>query len=119
MRIDSEGEPAETAWMNEHTELTLAELAALSGLPEPMLLELVECGALAPANPGEVQWTFSARCVVTMRTAGRLRDDFELDANALALALSFLERIHELESQLHAVRAQIPRRFPSPEKRRQ
>ena len=106
-----ESEPIETAWMNEHTEVTLEELAALSGLPDAMLRELVECGALAPANPEGVQWTFSARCVVTMRTAGRLRNDFELDANALALALSFLERIHELESQLHAVRAQIPRRM--------
>ena len=106
-----EAESAESAWMNEHTELTLEELATLSGLSEEMLCELVDCGALAPANPGGMQWTFSARCVVTLRIAGRLRNDFELDANALALAMSLLERIHELESQLHAVRAQIPRRF--------
>ena len=106
-----ENEPDETAWMNEHTEVTLEELAALSGLPDAMLRELVECGALAPADPSRSQWTFSARCVVTMRSAGRLRNDFELDANALALALSFLERIRELESQLHAVRAQLPRRM--------
>ena len=45
-----------------------------------------------------------------MRRAQRLRSDFELDANALAVALSFLERIHELEEQLRAARAQIPRR---------
>ena len=103
---------AESIWMNEHAEVSLDELAELSGLPDAMLRELVECGALLPANPEGVRWTFSARCVVTMRTAGRLRKDFELDANALALALSFLERIQELESQLNAVRAQIPRRFP-------
>lgn len=112
MATDPANEPAETAWMTEHTEVTLAELAALSGLPEELVCELVECGALAPAGASRIQWTFSARCVVSMRTAGRLRNDFELDANALALALSLLERIHELESQLHAAKAQIPRSFP-------
>jgi chaperone modulatory protein CbpM len=104
-------DPDEGAWMTEHTEITLEELAALSGLPAALVRELVECGALAPADPSRGEWTFSARCVVTMRSAGRLRNDFELDANGLALALSFLERIRELESQLHAARAQIPRRL--------
>ena len=86
-------------------------LAALSGLPDAMLVDLVECGALAPLEIGGNPWTFSARCVVTVRKAGRLRNDFELDSNALAVAMSFLERIRELEEQLHAVQAQIPRRF--------
>ena len=101
----------EYAWMNDRNRVTLAELAALSGLPDAMLVELVECGALAPLDPGDPQWTFSAHCVVTMRKAGRLRNDFELDSNALAVALSFLERIRELEEQLRAAHAQIPRRF--------
>jgi len=104
-------DPDEAAWMTGHTEITLEELAALSGLPTAMVRELVECGALSPADPSRTEWTFSAQCVVTMRAAGRLRNDFELDANALALALSFIERIQELESQLHAVRAQLPRRM--------
>jgi len=111
MATDQAHDPDEGAWMTEHTEVGLEELAALAGLPVAIVRELVECGALAPADPSCAQWTFSARCVVTMRTAGRLRNDFELDANALALALSFLERIDELESQLHAARAQIPRRL--------
>ncbi len=98
-------------WMNEHGRVTLAELAALSGLPDAMLRELVECGAIAPLDESESDWTFTARCVVTMRKAGRLRNDFELDANALAVAFSLLERIHQLEEDLHAARAQIPRRI--------
>lgn len=101
----------ESAWLNEHCRVTLEELSVLSGLPDELLRELVECGALAPVNPEGGQWIFSAQCVVTMRRAGRLRQDFELDSNALAVALSFLERIHELEEQLCAARAQIPRRF--------
>ena len=101
----------DAAWMTEHTEVTLEELVVLSGLPVDTVTELVECGALVPAGSG-VQWTFSARCVVSMRRVGRLRNDFELDANALALALSFLERIQALEEQLNAARAQIPHRRP-------
>lgn len=107
MRPDAD----ETAWMSDHSRVSLAELAALSGLPDTMLVELVECGALAPLQEDGDKWTFSARCVITVRKAGRLRNDFDLDANALAVAMSFLERIHELEDQLHAARAQIPRRF--------
>ena len=106
-----QAETAEAAWMNEQTQVTFEELAALSGLSDVILKDLVECGALAPANPEGESWTFSARCVVTLRTAGRLRTDFELDPNALALTLSLLERISELEGQLHAMRAQLPRRL--------
>ena len=111
MRPDPRPDPAESAWMNEGTQFTLEELEALSGLPGDTLRELVECGALSPAHP-EGEWTFSARCVVTLRSAGRLGTAFDLDANALALTLSFLERIGELEAELHAMRAQIPRRLP-------
>jgi hypothetical protein len=105
-------DPAEPAWMTEHTRVTLEELARLSGLSDATLRELVDCGALAPADPEGDEWTFSARCVVTLRSAGRLGTAFDLDANALALTLSFLERIGELEAQLHAMQAQLPRRFP-------
>jgi len=104
-------EHEETAWMNEHCQVTMAELASLSGLSDAMLIELVECGALSPLDPDAVQWNFSAHCVVPMRKAGRLRNDFELDTNALAVALSYIERIRELEEQLRVAHAQIPRRF--------
>ena len=65
-----------------------------------------------PADPEGVEWTFSARCVVTLRSAGRLGSAFDLDSNALALTLSFLERIGELEAELSVMRAQLPRRMP-------
>ena len=104
-------EPEESAWMNEQARVTLEELAALSGLPDASLRELVEYGVLVPANPDErTRWTFSAHYVVAVRTAGRLRRDFDLDPNALAVTLSLLERIRDLESQLQGLRARLPRR---------
>ena len=101
-------EISEATWLDENLDVSLAELVELSGLPEATLRELVDGGVLVPNNPAEIPWTFSGNCVVTVRTVARLRDDFDLDPNALALALSFLDRIRELEAQLRDVRAQLP-----------
>ena len=104
-------EPAEAAWLNEEGRVSLDELAALSGLTDSALRELVDYGVLQPVDAADAQWKFSARWVVVARTACRLRNDFELDLNALALTLSFLDRIRDLEAQLRSVHAQLPRRY--------
>lgn len=98
----------ETTWLDAHCEVTLAELASLSGLAEEELRELVEYGALSPNDPQGAPWTFSGECVVTARAAGRLRAGFDLDASALSLALGLLERIRVLETELRALQAQLP-----------
>ena len=46
------------------------------------------------------------RCV--RLAAGRLRADFELDLQALVLALGLLERVADLEAQLRELRARQP-----------
>jgi chaperone modulatory protein CbpM len=48
---------------------------------------------------------------VTARTAFRLRHDFELDEQGLAVALALLERVRDLEAELDALRAQLPGRI--------
>lgn len=98
-------ENADALWLDERVEITLEELVELSGLPEEVLVELVECGVLVPAETGAAQWSFTVGCIATVQTARRLREDFELDANALALALRLLERIRELEDQLRESKA--------------
>ena len=102
----------ETTWLDADCEVSFAELARLSGLTEAELRELVEYGAFAPNDPREAQWTFSGECVVTARTAQRLRGSFDLDPNALSLVVGLLERIRSLEAELRALRAQLPRRVP-------
>ena len=75
---------------------TLTALAQLSGLTPGEVRELVEYGALQPDNPdaaSEERWIFSAHCAVTVRTAVRLRRDFDLDPPGLALVLALVERI--------------------------
>ncbi len=92
-------------WLDPRHQVTIAELAAMSGLQETELRELVDFGALVPAEPGQAQWTFTADCVVTVRKATRLRTDLELDSGAFALAVRFLRRIDELEGRIAELRA--------------
>ena len=58
--------------------------------------------------PGAALWTFSAECVVTARTACRLVNDFELESHGLALVLTLLERIRELQTEVKQLHAELP-----------
>lgn len=107
-----QADTTEAVWVESKREFSLAELVELSGLPEQVLRELVDYGALVPIDPHAAQWTFGAGFVLAVRTARRLREDLELEPQALALALTLVERIHELESELCRLRAQLPRRSP-------
>ncbi|HTS23300.1 MAG TPA: chaperone modulator CbpM [Casimicrobiaceae bacterium] len=103
-------ELTELYWLDEQHDVTLAELADLSGFSEGELHELEASGAIAPVDAATVPLRFSARCVVAARTAFRLRNDFELDSQGLAVALALLERIGSLEETLRELRAQLPSR---------
>lgn len=102
-------DPTEAQWLHDQTQVTFEELAELSGLSPELLRELVDYGALTPIGSGPAQWSFTAECVVSVRTVGRLREDFDLDASALPLALALVERINALELQLRELQSQLPR----------
>jgi chaperone modulatory protein CbpM len=106
-----QAEQTDAVWLDARHEFSLTELVQCSGLTEAELRELVDYGALVPNNPQGAQWTFSGDIVVTVQTAGRLRADLELEPQALALALTLMQRIRELEAQIGDLRAQLPRRF--------
>src|SRR5215470_17557149 len=99
----------EASWFDEGETLPLHDLAELSGLTEREVLELVEYGAFAPTDESAVRWVFSVRTLTVARTARRLREDYALEPHGVALLLAYLDRIHELEAKLCAVRAQLPR----------
>jgi chaperone modulatory protein CbpM len=52
---------------------------------------------------------FGARSITVARTAFRLREAFGLEPHGVAVLLAYLERIHELEDELTAARARLPR----------
>jgi len=97
-------------WLHERHELLLEELCELSGLSEAELRELVDHGVLAPIDSDARHWTFSADRLVVARSAFRLRRDFDLDPHEVALVVSLLERVHDLEAELRDLRAKLPRR---------
>jgi DNA-binding transcriptional MerR regulator len=98
----------EALLLHEHYELTLAEIAELSGVAEQDLHEWVMEGLLTPNNPAASNWTFGADRLITVQTACRLRSELDLDNHALALTVSLLDRIRMLETEVRALRAQIP-----------
>jgi len=100
-----------STWLGEVHELSITRLQELSGLPAHELQELVDCGALQPLDETAAPLVFASHCLLTVRTATRLRRSFELEPHGLALAVSLLERIRDLEAQLEQVRAQLPRSF--------
>lgn len=108
----------EVAWLDEHQQFSLAELAELSGMTEVDLRRLIDCAVLAPTNPDAAEARFGAECLITARVAQRLRREFDLDAEALALPLLLFERIRDLEAQLRALRAQFPQSHTSMAQRR-
>lgn len=106
-------ELTEVLWIDQYQELSLTDLARLSGLQKAELCELVEYDAIVPVNMNSAEWIFDASCLVVAKTACRLRNDFDLDAQGLSVALTLINRIHNLEMQLLDLRAQLPGRIVS------
>jgi hypothetical protein len=98
----------QATWLHEHYEFSLEELCELSGLSETELRELVDYGVLAPIDSDAPHWTFSADRLVVARSARRLRKDFDLDPHGVALVVTLLERVRDLEAELRALRAKLP-----------
>jgi chaperone modulatory protein CbpM len=90
-----EAEITEVSWIEDGVEWTVGELAARSRFTEAELRELLDCGALPHGG---------LRVLPALRTAARLRADFELDLHGVALALTLLNRIEELEADLSRLR---------------
>jgi hypothetical protein len=99
-------------FLDDDLKLALDQLAARSGLAVNEIVSLVEYGVFEPFGAvGEpAGWTFSMRTVRVARRAARLRHELELDdPHAVAVALTLLERIDSLESQLRELRCQLLR----------
>jgi len=102
-------ELTELLWLDQHYELSLAELAQLSGLAPGDVQALLDLGAIIPLDASATDLRFAADSLPKARAAHRLRRDFELDMESLALVLHLRERIDALERQLVALRVLLPR----------
>ena len=100
-------------WLDERDTVTLSELSTASGMTVADVNELVEYGALLPLEAALQEQEFSAQCITQLRTAGKLRLDFDLDLFAVAMILGYLNRIEALERQVRALEAHLPSHEPS------
>lgn len=87
-------------WLGEVEVCTIDHLVETSGLSLNEVEDLIVSGAIWPAEAFAQPRCFHLMHVVTARQARRLRDDFELDSNGVALAMTLLRRIHVLERAL-------------------
>jgi chaperone modulatory protein CbpM len=92
-------------WPDPQRRVPLRELADISGLSEAEVVELMEYGALAPAEGATGKLVFSVSAIFAARTARRLGEEFALEPHAIALLLAYVDRVRELESELRALRA--------------
>ncbi len=97
----------EAVWLNASDLCSFEHVLEVSGLTEAELRDLVEVGVIQPTRQDPGRYYFHTECIVVARRARRLRDDFDLDAQGLALALSLLNRIEGLEAQLAQMRARL------------
>ena len=100
----------DTVRLHDPALVEAAELAQLCGLSSVEVAELVEYGTLVPVGfAGPVPSLFSAGCVPHLRTACRLRADFDLDLFTVSLVTEYLQRIAELEQRVRSLEAHLPR----------
>ena len=101
------------AFLTEQVDVALEELVQASGLAVEEIVELVEQGVFVPVStptPVTVSaWRFSSSTIALGRRASRLKADLDLNLSGLALALTFVERIEELEEELNRLRCGLLR----------
>ncbi|HSV52769.1 MAG TPA: chaperone modulator CbpM [Burkholderiaceae bacterium] len=102
-------QPSEWVWLDDRETVSIAELSQACAMSADELVELVEYGALAPLDPAQREPFFSADCIMPLRTAGKLRLDFDLDLFTTAVLMDYLARIEELERQVRTLKAAMPR----------
>lgn len=98
----------ELTWLDGRETVSLSDLSRVCGMSTAELTELVDYGALVPLDPQRQVSCFSAECVMQLRTAGKLRLDFDLDVFTVAILMGYLNRIETLERQLQSLKANLP-----------
>lgn len=82
------------------------ELSAACALSVAELQELIEYGALQPLQPLQPEPLFAISYLEPLRTAGKVRRDYDLDLFVVVILMDYLQRIAQLEAQLRTVQAQ-------------
>ena len=100
----------EALHINPNDPVTLDELIEISGFSKQDISELVDCGALELQSSSD-HWIFKSECIVTIKKAKRLQDDFELHSSSLLVLITLLEQINTLENEIQNLRLRLPSNY--------
>ena len=89
--------------LDEHSQLSLAELCRACDLHADALLEMVEEGLLEPAGRDPARWRFPATALPQVRMALRLQRDLGVNTAGAALAVELLEEVERLRMRLEVL----------------
>jgi chaperone modulatory protein CbpM len=81
------------------------DLCAACAISAADMQELMEYGALIPVATSDPEPMFATNCLPPLRTAGKLRRDYDLDLFVVVIVMDYLRRIETLESQLLSLQA--------------
>lgn len=95
-------------WTSSAADETVnfSDLSNACGMSAVELEELMEYGALQALNSPDQNLVFASRCIQPLRTAGKLRRDYDLDLFVVVILMDYLQRISALEEQLQSLSAQ-------------
>lgn len=89
--------------LEEHTQLTLADLCHACAVHAERIIELVDAGVLEPQGREPARWIFVGTSLQRARSALRLQHDLEMNLAGTALALDLLDEISSLKTRLRAM----------------
>jgi chaperone modulatory protein CbpM len=102
-------QPNTAVWLDADDLYPVEYLAEVSGLSIDEIDDLVSIGVLAPSAAAVPPLVFRLCHVQIVKKARRLRDDFQLDQHGVALALTLIRHIDELQTEVAALRAALGR----------
>ena len=85
--------------LDEHVELSLADLARRGAVHLELIIELVQEGVLEPQGEAPEYWRFSGPDLLRLRRAINLQRDLELNLPGIALAMELLDELEELRAK--------------------
>ena len=92
---------------DSETMFSLSEICERCGLHAELITEMVEYGIIAPIEPAQPRWQFSATALLRLHRAQRLQRDLELNLPGLALSLDLLDEIEALRSEIAALQHRL------------
>lgn len=100
--MENENPPARVVGVliEEHAELTLADVSGACAVEIDSIVALVDEGVVEPVGASPAQWRFSGAQLRRAATALRLQQDLGVNPAGVALALDLLAEIERLRVRM-------------------